>query len=83
MKDVYVNNRVREIQELTPPSHWHHCSGTENPADLMTRGLLAENLIGNYFWFSGPKYLSDPAFSIQNSSFTSSSDALKKDRRIV
>ncbi|XP_068202710.1 uncharacterized protein [Palaemon carinicauda] len=65
-RDVFVNNRVREIQHLTPPSHWHHCSGSNNPADLMTRGLLAEKLIGNNLWFSGPCNLSDPTFSIQD-----------------
>lgn len=65
LKDVYVNNRVREIQHLTPPSNWYHCKGTENPADLITRGLLAESLLGNDLWFSGPKYLSDPTFRVQ------------------
>ena len=30
IKDVYVNNRVREIQHLTPLSHWYHCSGTKS-----------------------------------------------------
>ncbi|XP_068235740.1 uncharacterized protein [Palaemon carinicauda] len=65
-RDVFVNIRVREIQHLTPPSHWHHCSGSNNPADLMTRGLLADKLIGNNLWFSGPCNLSDPTFSIQD-----------------
>ncbi|XP_068250213.1 uncharacterized protein [Palaemon carinicauda] len=65
-RDVFVNNRVRDIQHLTPPSHWHHCSGSNNPADLMTRGLLAEKLIGNNLWFSGPCNMSDPTFSIQD-----------------
>ena len=43
----------------------------------MTRGLLAENLIGNNFWFSGPQYLSDPTFSIKDSnSISTSSDTV-------
>ena len=66
IKDVYVNNRVREIQQLTPPSHWYHCCGLDNPADLMTRGLLAEKLVNNNFWFNGPSNLADPKFSIQD-----------------
>lgn len=66
IRDVYVNNRVREIQQLTPPSHWYHCCGSDNPADLMTLGLLAENLISNNFWFVGPSNLSDPTISIQD-----------------
>ena len=66
IRDVYVNNRVREIQQLTPPSHWYHCCGLDNPADLMTRGLLAEKLVNNNFWFNGPSNLSDPKFSIKD-----------------
>ena len=66
IRDVYVNNRVREIQKLTPPSHWYHCCGLDNPADLMTRGLLAEKLVNLNFWFNGPSNLVDPIFSIQD-----------------
>lgn len=74
IKDVYVNNRVSEIQKLTPSSHWHHCSGKQNPADVMTRGSLAENLIGNDFWFEGPEYLSDLMFTIRDNSTNSLSE---------
>jgi len=34
----FVANRVREIVELLPASHWHYVKGTENPADLLSRG---------------------------------------------
>ena len=46
-KDVFVRNRIRDIQQLTPPSSRYHCEGKENPADLMTRGILAEKLVDN------------------------------------
>ncbi|XP_068250314.1 uncharacterized protein [Palaemon carinicauda] len=62
----FKEKRVREIQHLTPPSHWHHCRGSNNQADLMTKGLLAEKLVGNNLWFSGLCNLSDPTFSIQD-----------------
>lgn len=55
----FVSNRVSEIQTLTDPSHWYHCSGKDNPADLVTRGLLAENLIRSDLWLKGPAWLSD------------------------
>lgn len=56
---MFVANRVTEIQTLTSPSDWFHCPGTDNPADLMTRGVLADQLIGNDMWLRGPKWLSD------------------------
>ena len=53
----FVANRVREIQDLTDPSHWRHCPGKDNPADLTTRGILAENLIESDLWLKGPDWL--------------------------
>ena len=66
IRDVYVNNRVREIQQLMPPSHWYHCCGLDNPTDLITRGLLAEKLVNNDFWFNSPSNLADPKLSSQD-----------------
>nr|XP_027223343.1 uncharacterized protein LOC113815478 [Penaeus vannamei] len=46
---VFVSNRVVEIQSLTSPCHWYHCPGKENPADLVSRGELAEPLVNSTF----------------------------------
>ena len=65
------------IQQLTLTNHWYHCSRRENPADLITRGLLAERLIERDFSFSGPKYVSDPIFSIKdNNKFSASRESV-------
>jgi hypothetical protein len=53
----FVSNRVREIQELTDPSRWKHCPGVDNPADLTTRGILADNLVVSDLWLKGPDWL--------------------------
>ena len=53
----FVANRVVEIQTLTSPDRWFHCSGVENPADLLTRGVTAEELIFSKVWLQGPKFL--------------------------
>ena len=36
---------------------WGHCPGTENPADLGSRGFLASKLKGDSLWWLGPKWL--------------------------
>lgn len=53
----FVANRVAEIQSLTSPSHWYHCPGKENPADLLTRGLYAQDLVASCAWLEGPEWL--------------------------
>lgn len=54
---MFVANRVTEIQTLISPSNWFHCPGEDNPADLMTRGVLADQLISSDMWIRGPKWL--------------------------
>ena len=51
---TFVCNRVTEIQGLVEPSLWKHCPGKSNPADLVTRGLSAEDLIHSQLWSQGP-----------------------------
>lgn len=40
-------NRVTEIKGLSDPNSGHHCSGSDNPADLVTRGIDAKYLLQN------------------------------------
>ncbi|KAK4324412.1 hypothetical protein Pmani_004972 [Petrolisthes manimaculis] len=56
---MFVANRVTEIQTLSSPSNWFHCPGKDNPADLMTRGVLADHLMSNDLWLKGPSWLSN------------------------
>ena len=52
-----VAYRVVEIQTLTSPDRWFYCSGVENPADLFTHWVTAEELIFLKVWLQGPKFL--------------------------
>ena len=64
---MFVANRVTEIQNLTSPSNWFYCPGSENPADLITRGLLVHKLLTNPLWLRGPPWLSRRlSYDIQN-----------------
>lgn len=47
----FVANRVTEIQSLTPPETWSHCSGKHNPADLTTRGQTVTKLKEEELWW--------------------------------
>ncbi|GFT87657.1 DUF1758 domain-containing protein, partial [Nephila pilipes] len=45
---------------LTFADDWRHCDGKLNPADLITRGCDAEELLYSTHWFCGPPFLSLP-----------------------
>ena len=53
----FVENRVCEIQILTALAQWNHCSGSENPADVATRGTSVNKLKENSLWWTGPTWL--------------------------
>lgn len=54
---TYVANRVSEIQHFTHGCAWNHVSGSENPADLVSRGMTASDFIESKLWSSGPDWL--------------------------
>ena len=56
----FVSNRVEEITTLFPATSWHFCPTTENPADLLTRGISSQQLISSNLWKSGPQWLASP-----------------------
>lgn len=56
----FVQNRVKEILELTNSDIWEHCPGFQNPADVGSRGCLASELVNNKIWWNGPAWLKEP-----------------------
>ena len=53
----FVANHVGEIHRTTDPSQWHHVPSQDNPADLLSRGLSAKDLVESQFWWTGPAFL--------------------------
>ena len=47
----YVRQRVENIRNLIPDAIWHYVPTTDNPADLLSRGMLAEKYLNCKVWF--------------------------------
>jgi len=56
----FVSNRVEQITTLFPATSWHFCPTSENPADLLTRGIFSQQLISSNLWKYGPQWLALP-----------------------
>ena len=57
--NVFVANRVAEIQHNLPRVTWSHVRSTENPADIASRGMLPSSLQRSSLWWNGPHWLTD------------------------
>lgn len=57
---TFVANRIAAIQEISTEAHWYHVPSEQNPADLVSRGLSASNLLHSTLWWHGPPFLALP-----------------------
>lgn len=57
---VYVSNRVAEIQRLTNDCDWRHIPTHMNPADSISRGMLASQFLQDEMWIHGPSFMTNP-----------------------
>ncbi|XP_071952433.1 uncharacterized protein [Antedon mediterranea] len=54
---TYVGNRVSAILSRTNKDQWRFLNSAENPADLASRGMTAEEMMTSEMWYCGPKFL--------------------------
>ena len=47
---TFICNLVTEIIIYTLPTQWFHCPGPDNPADYLSRGRRAQDLIASEIW---------------------------------
>ena len=59
----FIRNRVAQIHRLTNRGRWHHCPGTQNPADLPSHGLGGKDLAQNRLWREGPEFMTSDSSS--------------------
>ncbi|XP_058817128.1 uncharacterized protein LOC131680430 [Topomyia yanbarensis] len=55
---TFVSNRVIEIQELTKNIEWRHIGTHDNPADVISRGLMPCEIRACTLWWMGASLLS-------------------------
>ncbi|XP_039310346.1 uncharacterized protein LOC120358842 [Solenopsis invicta] len=56
---TFVRNRVTDIQALSSASNWKHIPSSENPADLLSRGVSPRTLTDSNLWWHGPTWLAE------------------------
>lgn len=54
---LFVSNRVKRIRENTNIEHWSHIRTMDNPADMVSRGLFANEIVDSALWWHGPTWL--------------------------
>jgi len=57
----FVHNRVKTIQQLIPTAQLRHISTRENPADLLSKGMTAQDLVECRLWCEGPSWINKPS----------------------
>ena len=54
---TYENFRIRSIQSMTESSEWRHVPSLQNPADLCSKGIHANDHKRWSFYHNGPEFL--------------------------
>lgn len=60
--DIFVRNRVAEINRKTHQYLWEYVRSADNPADVVSRGQMPEALNNNSLWWFGPDFLNQPHY---------------------
>ena len=54
---IFVGNRVAQIQSNCNIDQWRLVNGVDNPADIVSRGMSPEQLSKCTLWWHGPHWL--------------------------
>lgn len=54
---TFVANKVAKIQTNYPAECWKHVKSQDNPADMISRGIMPSELVENKLWWWGPEWL--------------------------
>ncbi|XP_077301765.1 uncharacterized protein LOC143922413 [Arctopsyche grandis] len=56
----FVAHRVAKIQSISYKHSWAHVRSQDNPADILSRGMLPQELQNNHLWWNGPDWILSP-----------------------
>lgn len=56
---TFVANRISTIHDCSKPEDWRHVESSLNPADDVSRGLRANDLVKSERWIAGPAFLAE------------------------
>ena len=79
----WVQCRVTEVLKLTKKEHWGHVEGTNNPADLGSRGVSASHLRDSQLWWKGPGWLAKGRNEWPKSLVINESEEVGKERKKI
>lgn len=80
---VFVSNRVSQIQTLTSEFHWRYIKSSQNPADILSRGLFSQAILDSGLWFHGPTFLQCPEFELPDINIPNITAPLPEQRKVV
>nr|XP_018895666.1 PREDICTED: uncharacterized protein LOC109029600 [Bemisia tabaci] len=75
---TYVANRASEIQTKTESNEWRKVKSCDNPADLISRGLMPKDFENASIWQQGPQWLSQPEETWPVSEFYYDSESIEE-----
>jgi hypothetical protein len=80
---TFISNRVTLIQEATSGATWRHVPSSDNPADLISRGIDPAALSMATLWWHGPNWLLHDASNWPSRDFKLATDNLEVKKTFV
>lgn len=78
----WVGRRVAEIHEISHNYEYRYVKSKDNPADILSRGMLPNDLIDSQLWWHGPNFLKDSNVSLTKFNPKSYSGDIPEERKV-
>ncbi|KAJ8974051.1 hypothetical protein NQ317_016289 [Molorchus minor] len=80
---IFVANRVSRIQLLTSDCQWRHIKSHKNPADILSRGRLPNELVSSKLWWYGPEFLQQADLELEQFNFKIKVENPPEEKRVA